>query len=115
MTTQLPALIAEHLSAVNAFDIDRVMATFADGALVNDNHREIWGTEAITAWVTDEIVGDHITIAVTDAVVLPGVTVVRGRYDGDFDKTNLPDEVILTNYFVVADDKITGLFVIFNH
>ena len=39
---------------------------------------------------------------------------VRARYDGDFDRTGLPDEVILTNYFVVRDDRIAALFVTFN-
>ena len=40
--------------------------------------------------------------------------VVRGRYDGDFDRTNLPDELILTNYFTVRDGKIVTLSVIRN-
>ncbi len=34
--------------------------------------------------------------------------------DGEFDKTNLPDEVILSNYFSVRDGKIVSLVVIFN-
>ena len=29
------------------------------------------------------------------------MTIVRGRYDGDYDKAGLPDELILTNYFAV--------------
>jgi ketosteroid isomerase-like protein len=36
---------------VNAFDTAAIVATFADDALVNDNHREFWGTDAIRAWV----------------------------------------------------------------
>ena len=40
--------------------------------------------------------------------------VVRGRYDGDYDKTNLPDELILTNYFTVSEGKIDSLIVIRN-
>jgi hypothetical protein len=39
---------------------------------------------------------------------------VRGRYDGEYDKTNLPDELILTNYFTVRDGKIVRLIVIRN-
>jgi SnoaL-like domain len=114
MPNQLPEVIAEHLAAVNALDTDRVVATFADDALVNDNHREFWGVEAIRKWVATEIVGDRVTIDVTEVIDHHGTTVVRGRYDGDYDKTNLPDELILTNYFVVEDDAITALFVIYN-
>jgi hypothetical protein len=114
MSNQLPEVIAEHIAAVNAFDTDRVVATFADDALVNDNHREFWGVEAIRKWVATEIVGDHVTIALAEVIDHRGMTVIRGRYDGDYDKTNLPDELILTNYFVVEDGAITALFVIYN-
>jgi hypothetical protein len=39
---------------------------------------------------------------------------VRARYDGEYDKTNLPGELIMTNYFTVRDGKIVSLFVIRN-
>jgi len=39
---------------------------------------------------------------------------VRARYDGTYDKANLPDELILTSYFSVRDNKIVSLTVIFN-
>jgi hypothetical protein len=109
-----PIVIADHLKAVNAFDTDAIMTTFSDDALVNDNHREFWGAEAIRAWVAAEMVGDHVTIEPVDVVDHHGSTIVRGRYDGDYDKTNLPDELILSNYFTVRDGRIVSLFVIHN-
>ena len=54
-TTGLETVIAEHIAAVNAFDEDAIVATFADDALVNDAHREFWGTEAIRRWVAREM------------------------------------------------------------
>jgi len=42
------------------------MATFADDALVNDAHREFWGAEAIRRWVAREMVGDRVSIEVTE-------------------------------------------------
>ena len=113
-TTSLPAVVAAHIAAVNAQDEDAIMATFADDALVNDARREFWGAEAIRRWVAREMVGDHVTIEITDVLEHRGDTIVRGRYDGTFDKTNLPDELILTNYFTVRDGKIVRLIVIFN-
>jgi len=113
-TTDLPGLVAEHVAAVNAQDEDAIVATFADDALVNDAHREFWGTEAIRRWVAKEIVGDEITLEVIEVIEHYGETIVRGRYDGEFDKTNLPDEVILTNYFTVRGGKIVSLIVIRN-
>ena len=113
-TAALDTVLAEHVAAVNAFDEDAIVATFADDALVNDAHREFWGIEAIRRWVARELVGDRVTMAVTEVVEHHGDVIVRARYDGDFDKTNLPDELILTNYFTVRDGKIVSLIVIRN-
>ena len=114
-STALAGVVAEHLAAVNAYDEDAIVATFADDALVNDAHREFRGVEAIRRWVAKEMVGDRVTIDVTEVLDHHGVTIVRGRYDGDYDKTNLPPgELILTNYFTVRDGKIITLIVIRN-
>jgi hypothetical protein len=44
----------------------------------------------------------------------PAASSVRGAYDGDYDKTNLPKELILSNYFKVRNGKIVSLVIIFN-
>jgi hypothetical protein len=113
-TVSLPPVVAGHIDAVNAHDEDAIVATFADGALVNDAHREFWGSEAIRRWVAREMTGDQVTIDVTEVIDHHGDTIVRGRYDGTFDKTNLPEELVLTNYFTVRDGKIVRLIVIRN-
>ena len=58
-TTTLAPVLAEFIAAVNAFDEDAIVATFADDALVNDAHREFWGREAIRRWAARELVGDR--------------------------------------------------------
>jgi hypothetical protein len=114
-TTGLSEVLADHVAAVNAFDEDAIVATFADDALVNDAHREFWGTGAIRRWVAREMVGDRVTIDVTEVIDHHGDTIVRGRYDGTYDKTSLPPgDLILTNYFTVRDGKIVSLIVIRN-
>jgi hypothetical protein len=113
-TTALATVLAEHIAAVNTFDEDAIVATFADDALVNDAHREFRGIGAIRRWVARELVADRVTIEVTEAFDHHGNTIIRGRYDGDYDKTNLPDELILTSYFTVHDGKIVTLIIIHN-
>jgi hypothetical protein len=113
-TTTVAPVLAEFIAAVNAFDEDAIVATFASDALVNDVHREFWGTEAIRRWVAREIVGDRVTVEVTEVLDHHGDIIVRGRYDGDYDKTNLPDPLILTSYFTVSDGKIVTLIIIPN-
>ena len=114
MTSNLTGVVAEHIAAVNAFDTEAIVATFAADALVNDARREIAGREAIERWVAKEMVGDKVTLDVVGVVEHYGATIVRARYDGEYDKTNLPDELIMSNYFTVSGGKIVSLFVIRN-
>lgn len=114
MDQQMPDVIAEHIRAVNAFDTDAIVGTFASDALVNDNRREILGTEAIRRWVTKELVGDRVTMQTREVIEHYGTTIVRARYDGLFDKSKLPPELILTNYFAVRDGRIASLIIVFN-
>lgn len=111
----LNPVIAQHIAAVNAFDTDAIVATFADDAFVNDAHREFWGIDAIRRWVKKELVGDTVTIEMREVIEHYGTTIVRGAYDGSYDKTHLPPgELILSNYFTVRDGKIVSLIVIRN-
>ena len=64
----LAPVLAEHIAAVNAFDEDAIVATFADDAMVNDAHREFWGSGAIRRWVARELVGDRVTVAVAEVL-----------------------------------------------
>ena len=109
------SVLAEHIAAVNAFDEDAIVATFAADALVNDARREFWGMEAIRRWVAREMVGDKVTLQVIEVLDHYGDTVVRAKYDGEYDKANLPSgDLIMTNYFTVRDGKIITLIVIRN-
>jgi predicted transcriptional regulator len=113
-TVKLDGVVAEYVAAVNAFDEDAVVATFAEDALVNDVRREFWGKDAIRRWVREEIVGDRVTVEPVDVIDHHGLTILRGRYDGEYDKTNLPDELILSSYFTVKDGRIATLIIIHN-
>ncbi len=111
---QLPDVVADHIDAVNAFDTERIVATFASDAYVNDNRREIWGLEAIRAFMAKEFVGDHVTMEVREVIDHYGDIVVRAKFDGTYDKSNLPDELIMSSYFALREGKIVSLAVIFN-
>jgi hypothetical protein len=110
--TDLTGIVAEHVKAVNANDLDAIMATFAEDVFVNDARNEFVGVPAVRRWVADQMVGDHITIDVREVLAHHGLTIMRGAYDGTFDRTNLPDEVLLTNYFSVNDNKIVSLVIV---
>jgi hypothetical protein len=114
MISELPPIVAEHIDAVNSFDTDRIVHTFAEDAYVNDNHREIWGQDAIWKFVDKEFVGDRVSIEVREIVDNYGDIIVRARYDGTYDKTNLPEELIMSSYFSIRDGKIVSLVIVHN-
>jgi limonene-1,2-epoxide hydrolase len=113
-TVKLSGVVADYVAAVNEFDEDAIAATFADDALVNDVRREFWGKDAIRGWLHEEIVGDRVTVEPIEVIEHHGQKILRGRYDGTYDKTNLPEELILTSYFTVQDGSIVTLIIIHN-
>src|SRR6202012_155954 len=78
MAQKLSGVVADHIRAINAFDTDAIMATFAKDAYVNDAQREIVGRDAIRRWVEKEMVGAHVTIEVREVVDHYGDVIVRG-------------------------------------
>src|SRR5258708_2963512 len=76
----LNPVIAQHIAAVNAFDTDAIVSTFAEDAFVNDVHREFWGMDAIRRWVEKEVVGDKVTIEVRDVIEHSRDHIVRGAF-----------------------------------
>ena len=72
------------------------------------------GADEIRKWVVKEFLDDHVTMDVTEVIRHHAMTVVRAGYDGEYDKTNLPEELILTNYFHIEDCRIVTLMIIHN-
>jgi hypothetical protein len=112
MSTALPPVVAEYVAAVNAGDLDTLAATFAEDAYVT-TQAEARGTTAVRALLTKEFIDDHVTLEVREVIDHHGDFIVRTRYDGTYDKTNLPDPLIMTNYFSLRDGKIITIAVIF--
>jgi hypothetical protein len=55
------------------------------------------------------ITGDNVTIEVLETRNHYDETILRSVYDGTFDRTNLPDELLLTDYIKVRDGQIVSL------
>ena len=114
-STRLEGVVAEHVAAVNAFDVDRIVATFAPRRRRQRRAPRVLGHRRDPAL---DHQGDRRRPRHhrRDRGHRPRRPDDRPRpaYDGTYDKANLPDELILTNYFNVRDGKITSLIVIFN-
>lgn len=114
ITHTLPKVVSDHIAACNTHDLDALMATFAPDAMVNDIQREFIGTEAIHGFIDKEIVGPKVTMAVHRAWDRHGDVTVHAKLDGNYDKTGLPDPLILSYYFSLRGDLITQLIILHN-
>jgi len=110
----LPPLVATFVEATNGFDLEQLMDTFADDALVNDQLRDYWGKAAIRDWAERDIIGDRLTIAVTKIVSHYGNFIVTANVDGNFDKRGLPDPLVLAFYFTPHHELIVQLIILRN-
>jgi hypothetical protein len=114
VTRRLPPVIAAYIKSSNEGNSDACLGVFSDDALVNDIQREFRGKAAIGKWAEREIFGAHVTMEVMRAIDHYGDVIVTAKLDGTYDKTGLPDPLILTFYFTVRDDKITMLIILRN-
>ena len=62
--------VAAYVEATNNFNLEGLLALFADDALVNDQLRDYWGKPAIRQWAARDIVAQSLTMEVT-AVIDP--------------------------------------------
>lgn len=107
-------MVAAFVEATNNFDLDRLMVTFAEDALVNDQLRDYWGKAAIERWAERDIIGEKLTIAVTKVLKHYDGFVVTAEIDGNFDKRGLPDPLVMALYFTPHDDLIVQLIILRN-
>ena len=107
-------MVAAYVEATNSCDLDRLLATFAEDALVNDQLRDYWGLAAIRAWAERDIVGDRLTMNVTKVTEHYGTFIVSANVDGNYDKRGLPDPLVLAFYFTSSGDRIVQLIILRN-
>lgn len=112
--TSLPPAIEQFIAGVNNFDSTMLLESFVDDALLNDNHREFWGKTAIKKFTDREFIGDRVSLSITDVREHYGQFVIAAKTDGNYDKANLPDPLILSFYFTLKNEKIATLIIIFN-
>lgn len=110
----LPSPIACFIEATNKSDLEALVATFADDALINDQLREYKGSSAIRAWAETIIVSEKLTITVVDFLESYSNCVVVATIDGNFDKRGLPEPLVLTFYFTLDEHLIVQLIMLRN-
>ncbi|HQS49339.1 MAG: hypothetical protein B7Y12_04910 [Rhizobiales bacterium 24-66-13] len=114
LIAKLPPSVAAYVGATNAGDLDALLETFVDDALVNDQLVDYWGKKAIATWAARDIIGERLTLEVVKLVEHYGHSIVTAHIDGLFDKRGLPDPLVLAFYFSCHDEKIVQLIILRN-
>jgi len=110
----LPTLVAAYVEATNSFDLERLMSTFAEDALVNDQLRDYWGKPTIREWAKRDIIGERLTMNVTKVINHYDNFIVTANVDGNYDKRGLPDPLVLAFCFTAQSDLIVQLIILRN-
>jgi hypothetical protein len=106
--------VAAYVEATNGFDLEGLLALFADDALINDQLRDYWGKPAIRGWAVRDIVAQRLTMEVTTVVEYYGNFVVTANVRGTFDMTGLPEPLVYAFYFTPHGDRIVQLIILRN-
>jgi hypothetical protein len=109
MTTELPLTADGYVRSINGHDAAAFIALFADGAVVNDAGREFRGRSAIRDWSDHDIFAAQVTLEVLGVDDRDGETVVTTKVEGNFDRTGLPDPVVIDHHITAEGGKIVGL------
>jgi hypothetical protein len=106
--------VSAYVEATNSFDLEGLLATFADDALVNDQLRDYWGKPAIREWAKRDIIDASLRMDVTNVIEHYGNFIVTANVVGKFDMTGLPDPLVYAFYFAPHGDRIVQLIILRN-
>lgn len=105
----LPSVADAYVRTINAHDSAAFMALFADDAVVDDVGRIFRGLDEIKTWSAREIFSAHVTLDVVNVINRGDETIVAATVDGTFDRTGLPDPLILEHVIAIKDGQISRL------
>lgn len=106
---QLPVAIESYVSAINRRDVAAFEASFAQNATVKDIGREIRGLAAIREWAKREIFAVNVSLELMGAVGRGNEVMIIVKIDGTFDRTDLPDPLVMEHCFTIVEGRIGSL------
>jgi len=84
MNLDLPATIAAYFAAKNRHDIDGMLASFSDNAIVKDEGQTHEGRAAIRTWMEETTRKYAVHVEPQDASRSGGIHAVTGLVSGNF-------------------------------
>ena len=107
--SQLPQVIDNFITATNKPDADAYLDCFAEDAIVLDENQKRYGKAAIKKWSDENQFAVNVRLEPKQIKQDSNEIIVTFKVDGDYDKSGLPDPLLLDFHFRIQDDKIIGL------
>lgn len=105
----LPAPIQRYLDTINQNNPAGFLASFAADAVARDIGHEYRGTLQIKEWSEREIFAVQVRLGVIRFFQNDDTFCVTVKVDGNFDKTGLPDPLMMRNDFTLTEERIATL------
>ena len=109
MTQVLSSPAEAYVRTINDGDAAGFLALFDRDAEVNDAGREIRGVDAIRHWSQTEIFAVQVALTMLGGTSKDGAEIITAKVDGNFDKTGLPDPLVMDFHIRTGGDKIARL------
>lgn len=107
----LPKPVAAFINATNTLNAEEWIASFADGAILNDDAIECRGKDAIRKWGDKQFIGAKTTLTTNEVVQIDDQTVVNFTVAGEFSAYGITAPFPLDFYFTLSGDKIKYLMI----
>ncbi|MTH54851.1 nuclear transport factor 2 family protein [Bacillus mangrovi] len=107
---QLPQVIKKFIAASNKPDPKAFVDCFANEAIVVDEGQERTGKLAIKKWSDESHFGFNVKLDPV-AARQDDEAIVTFKLSGDYDKTGLPDPLLLDFHFHIHDGYIKSLLI----
>lgn len=109
MPNQLPKPASDFIRTTNGNDPTGFIALFAEDAVLDDAGRIFQGREAIRVWAAGDIFAANVKFDVLKVDGDESDTTLTAKVIGTFDRTGLPDPLIMTLQIAALDGQITNL------
>lgn len=107
----LPKPIVAFINATNSLNTDDLIASFADGAVLNDETIEFCGKQVIREWSDRQYIGVGLNLITNEVVQVDDKTIVNFTIAGDFSEYNIKAPIPLDFHFTLEGDKIKYLMI----
>ncbi len=108
---QMPQVIKHFIMSSNKPDPAGFVNCFAEGAVAIDEGKAMHGKDAIKNWSDNYHFSAHVSLNPIKVMNNEHQVIVTCKLDGDYDKTGLPDPLLLNYHFEIKDNKITYLLI----